>query len=295
MSRKRRNAGPPPSTTFSNPLSRDEESFPGRNDGGGRRRYAYNEEDDWKKDMYGAKDKKSISLKGRNQQTEVLVSNLDKELDDDDILTIFEKLDYGRKILSASLNYDRKGKSTGTAIVTFKSLVAAQECVKECDGTLVDELEMSLKLVGGAPPVQVSSAPKSRGGLFGSAFMDNDDEDEGYSRSGRFARGRTREPRGRTFSTYRRGGRGASRGGGRRGRGGRRGMRDQGVGRRNIKDAKPKSAADLDKDLDAWKRKKTGKPGGRNAKGSKSKEDLDAELENIRKKGAAKKTEETDE
>ena len=44
--------------------------------------------------------KKSISLKkGRNQVTEVLVSNLDKELDDDDVMTIFEKLDYGGKVL----------------------------------------------------------------------------------------------------------------------------------------------------------------------------------------------------
>ena len=46
------------------------------------------------------------------------------------------------QITSATLSYDRNGNSTGKAIVTFKSAVAAAQCVKECDCVLVDDTEM---------------------------------------------------------------------------------------------------------------------------------------------------------
>mmetsp|Transcript_5616 Transcript_5616/g.10128 ORF Transcript_5616/g.10128 Transcript_5616/m.10128 type:complete len:270 (-) Transcript_5616:153-962(-) len=246
----------------------------------------------------GEAKKKSISLrKGRNQQTDVLVSNLDKDLDDDDVLTIFEKLDYGRKIISANLTYDRNGKSLGTAIVTFKTAFDAEKCVKECDGVEVDDLEMSLKIVGGGLSTAAEKGPKVRNGMFGSAFMDGDDDYPRRSRrGGRRGGGRPTNSdmrnqsfsRGRSFKSFggnnRRGGRGR---GGSGGRGGRRGGR----GGRNGRDSdKKKSAAELDKELENYMKKKSGKGGkGKGGKGGKSKEDLDAELENYAKLAAAKK------
>lgn len=285
MSRKRgRNSDAGPMSTFHNPLSRDEEEFGG---GGQRRRFGYDDEDDWKNDMYST-EKRSISLrKGRNQKTEVLVSNLDKELEEDDVMTIFEKLGCGRKVTSVSLTYDKNGNSLGTAIVVFKSAYDAEKCVGEHDGVVVDDLAMSLKIVGGGIQGGMSD-PKVRGGAFGSALFNDDDDYPRYSRRGGRGRrggkptnGEMRSGRGRSFSNF-----GGNRRGGRGTRGGRRGGRG-GRGRGGKKDGKPKSAADLDKELDNYMKRKTGGKG--NKKSAKSVEDLDAELENYAKMAAAKK------
>ncbi|GAB5369300.1 hypothetical protein AAMO2058_001393200 [Amorphochlora amoebiformis] len=304
MSRKRRNVGAPPDAGYTNPLSRGEVSD--RNDGGGRRRYAYDEEDEWKTDMYeSTAEKKSISVrKGRNQQTEVLVGNLDKELDEDDVETIFDKLDYGNKVLSVTLNYDRNGKSTGTAIVLFKTAISAAKCVKECNGILVDEKEMSLKIVGGTPfSGDNSQGPTARGGLFGSAFQG---DDEPRSRG----RGRGSGTRGiRNGGGSRNGGGYSSRGDRRAPRGrGSRGTRGRGRGRgrgrqrrnaRNDGDDVKKSSVDLDKELEAYMNKKSGRGGGggggKKGKTSKSVEDLDAELDNYAKLAQAKKAKTSEE
>jgi len=266
--------GDPPDAGYQNPLSRGSDNyFSNRNDGGGRRRYNdEDDEDDWKNDMYESEGKKSITVrKGRNQQTEVLASNISTEFDDDDVMTIFEKLNYGGKVLSVTLSYDKNGKSTGKAIVTFKNAISAAKCVKENDGILVDDQEMSLKIIGGGIGV-TDSGPKARGGLFGTAFGGPSD-DNGYRRNKRMTNSEQRS--GRPNRGARTGGRGR-RGRGRRGRA--RGGRGNRSGRGRGKSNKPVTAADLDKDLDAYRKKATG---GKVSK--KSVEDLDAELDSYNK------------
>jgi len=98
MSRKRRNAGVPPGGNYVNPLSRTEE----RNDGGGRRRI--DDEGDWKNDMYSSRKKEISVRKGRNQPTDVLVSNLDKDLDEDDVMTVFKEINFDHKVRSTDLS-----------------------------------------------------------------------------------------------------------------------------------------------------------------------------------------------
>jgi RNA recognition motif-containing protein len=76
----------------------------------------------------------------------VLLENLDVALTEEDIEDIFQ--DLGR--CSVMVYYDRGGRSTGKAEVTFSRGSDAYQAVKEYDEAEVNGQQMRVKLVGGA-------------------------------------------------------------------------------------------------------------------------------------------------
>ena len=76
----------------------------------------------------------------------IYVSNLDAEIGEDELRNeIFT--DCG-VITSVVINYDRNGRSQGTATITFANSTDAQKACTEFDGAHVDGKIMSVKLVG---------------------------------------------------------------------------------------------------------------------------------------------------
>jgi len=73
----------------------------------------------------------------------VLVSNLDHEVNADDVKDIFSQIG---TVKSAVVNYAQTGRSLGTAEVTFGTQQEAEKAAEEYDGAEVDGRPMYLKL-----------------------------------------------------------------------------------------------------------------------------------------------------
>jgi len=143
-----------------NPLSRDEDDSSlatgpirrGRTSRRGRplpyqrptnpRRERMEDEEDWKHDMYT-----TIPDSSKGQRLEagcaVLVSNLENEVNADDVKEIFSQIG---TVKSAVVNYAQTGRSLGTAEVTFGTQQEAEKAAEEYDGAEVDGRPMYLKL-----------------------------------------------------------------------------------------------------------------------------------------------------
>eukprot|EP00808_Paulinella_micropora_P014039 g26280.t1 len=176
-------------------------------------------------------------------EPKIVISNLDRDLTEEDISGIFQ--DVGT-VTAVQVNYDREGRSLGTAEVTFAHVQDAQKAVDEFDEAEVDERPMYVKLVTSlaAKPRTIRKKQKPQYDDYSGDSRQR--YDTGYSRGG--ARGRAR-------GQYGGGGRGGrGRGGAGRGRGRGRGGRGGGGGR-GEGNRKPMTAEELDAEMDDYRNK----------------------------------------
>jgi len=145
----------------------------------------------------------------------------------------------------AAIHYNAQGKSMGTASLVYARRGDAIKAIKQYNGVALDGRTMNLKLEGAQGGFQ-NTSPVKRLGRGAVGVRGN----RGAGRGGRGgARGKF-VPRGGQK------GRGGARGrGGQKGRGGARGRGGRGRGGRGGKaaqKAKPKTAEELDAELDAY-------------------------------------------
>jgi len=192
----------------------------------------------------------NVSLKGGNaaggaaQDTgaKLLVSNLHFNVTQQDVKELFAMCGAVKK---ASVNFDQAGRSKGTAEVIFARRADALTAQQRYNGATLDGMPMRIELVASA--LAPGASVLSSGRILGGAPAGGRGNPGGVSRTvtlgspgGVFARaaGALRDAgapgRGRSSA-----GRGRGRGRGGRGRG--------------RSDAKPRSAEDLDNDLDSYK------------------------------------------
>jgi len=214
--------------------------------------------------------------------SKVLITNLDFEVTENDVKEIFQKIGRVTKTL---LNFDGNGRSRGTGEIVFGTRALAEKAVQEYDRAEVDGRPMYLKL---AVPAQakkplkkktvVKAAPKKRSVK---------KQPVARKRSVKKTVRRTPSTRGRRGSTRGRSSsrvtnrktslfKGRSTRGrttrGRRGRVTTRGRRGRGSGRRTTNNTrKPKTAEQLDKELEQYHKKGGGT--------TKSSDQLDKEME----------------
>ena len=153
----------------------------------------------------------------------IFVSGLDREVNQDDVYDIFNRVG---SVRSATVNYDQHGQSLGTAEVTFTSGKDAETAVREYDAAEVDGKIMNVKLIGSF--IKTKEIIK---------------RDSSTTQSSAHGGGRGKQ---RTITNTGRGGRRDSGRGGARGtgRGGRTGRAGRG--------SKPASAEDLDAEMDKY-------------------------------------------
>merc|ERR1719320_2234745 len=171
-----------------------------------------------------------FKVQANTKRGKLMINNLHFKVTDNDIEQLFGK--FG-KLTRASVHYNSQGKSLGSAEVIYIDVRDAARAMKQYNDVPLDERPMQISLVGtdNQPLPANAGSIESRLGKRVStptrAF--NSQSSRGRGGLGNRSRGR---------------GRGQSRGTG-RGRGGR------GRGGKRIKDT-PVSAADLDKQLDAY-------------------------------------------
>jgi len=219
--------------------------------------------------------------KNRNAGKTVTVSNLDAEVTENDVKEIFQKIG---KVVKASLNFDANGRSRGTGEVIFANKNQAQKAVDEYDRAEVDGRPMYLKLVGGAEPAapvrrqivvkpvggrKVQPRPKGRPVK----------RAKGVVKANRGRRGFSKGRRTLNFSRRTTGRRGSDNNNRKRGRG-----RGRGRGSRRRSSSKPKTAAQLDKELEQYHNS-----GGSSSNKTQAQLDqmerLDNEMDQYHKKG----------
>lgn len=166
--------------------------------------------------------------------TTVQVSNLDEEVTEDDIEELFSAGVKGGPdvaLKSAVVNYNREGKSNGTATVVFSRRQDALKAIQEYNGVPLDGKPMQLAMVGGAPAPAAKPSMASRMG-----------------RSQASPRAAPRQaPREERYEQPR-----GSFGGRGRGKGGKGGGRGKGNDRKPREQKPPVSADDLDAGLDDY-------------------------------------------
>jgi THO complex subunit 4 len=176
----------------------------------------------WKHDLFTEeRPAKMGRISSIETGTKLYISNLDYGVSNDDIKELFAELGDLKRY---SINYDRSGRSKGTAEVVYSRRADAQAAVKRYNNVQLDGKPMKIEIIGtnvAAPAASAVSAAPAKMGGFG-----------GTPRSG--------QRRGAPASSRRNGG----------GRGG--GMRGRGQGKRAGPPKKAVSAEDLDKDLDNY-------------------------------------------
>jgi len=88
---------------------------------------------------------KTLNLK-RNKR--VLISNLCTDFVEEEIWEVFEQMEFGKsKLRSLTVNYTKEGKFNGSCIVEFITARDAEDCVKEWDGALIEKKEVYLDFI----------------------------------------------------------------------------------------------------------------------------------------------------
>ncbi|KAJ2742123.1 hypothetical protein GGI20_004713 [Coemansia sp. BCRC 34301] len=107
-----------------------------------------------------------ISIRGEAGPATVFISNLDSEASPDDVMTCFKQ--FG-SIKNCTLLYDRTGKASGHAEVTYVSKQAAEEAAGKLNNALADGRRLSVQLVRGSSnsPAQPSTQSQSSGQAHG--------------------------------------------------------------------------------------------------------------------------------
>lgn len=158
-------------------------------------------------------------VSGLETGTKLYISNLDFGVSNDDIKELFSELGDLKRF---SINYDRSGRSKGTAEVVFARRSDAVAAVKKYNNVQLDGKPMKIEIVGTNTPTAAAALPVSNGG---------------------HARNAARSaPRGVAAGMPQRR---PNQRGGRRGGG-------SGGGRRGKERSKPKSAEELDADLEKY-------------------------------------------
>ncbi|CAL9119626.1 unnamed protein product [Musa textilis] len=173
----------------------------------------------WQHDMYAAQmgslPAPAARASAKETGTKLYISNLEYGVSNEDIKELFSEVGDLKRY---SINYDRSGRSKGTAEVVFARSADALAAVKRYNNVLLDGKPMKIEIIGTNIPTP-AVVPQFTNGAVGST--------NGSSKSTRPGRGSSGWPRG--------GGRGSGRG------------RGLGKGR-----GEPISAATLDADLDKY-------------------------------------------
>ncbi|CAL4938791.1 unnamed protein product [Urochloa decumbens] len=180
----------------------------------------------WQHDMYPGAAAGGGSGGGRvsaiETGTKLYISNLDFGVSNEDIKELFSELG---DLKRSSINYDRSGRSKGTAEVVFARRADAVAAVKKYNNVQLDGKPMKIEIVGTNTPTAAAALPVINGGQARNAVKS--------------------APRGGPTGMPQR--RPHQRGGGRRGGGG-----GGSGGRRGKERSKPRSAEELDAELEKY-------------------------------------------
>ncbi|KAI0676483.1 RNA-binding domain-containing protein [Trametes maxima] len=166
--------------------------------------------------------------------TRIIVSNLHYEITPKDLTQIFGQI--GTLVREPQIRYDRSGRSIGVAVITFETSAEATRAKKQFDGILAKNQPMEIVYDTSPPPGpkgarRSASAPSLLNRIEKPGLLERLSRNEGKPQQNSATDGGVGPVR-----TKARGGATSARGG----RGGRRGP------------TKPKTAEDLDKELDAF-------------------------------------------
>ncbi|EAY89467.1 hypothetical protein OsI_10999 [Oryza sativa Indica Group] len=160
--------------------------------------------------------------------TKLYISNLDFGVSTEDIKELFSELGDLKKYV---IHYDRSGRSKGTAEVVFARRGDAVAAVKKYNNVQLDGKPMKIEILGTNTPTAAAALPANNGG-----YVRNVAKSAPRGGPAGLPQGRSR-PRG---------------GGRRRGGGGGSGGPGGSGGRRGKERSQPKSAEELDADLEKY-------------------------------------------
>lgn len=184
------------------------------------------DDDAWEHDLYeNVRQPVRIRTGALETGTKLIVSNLDFNVSNEDIKELFEELG---DVKRAAVNFDRSGRSMGTAEVVYARRLDALSAMKRYNGVRLDGKAMEIELAtsGGSAPVSAGRNVAMRNST---------------AQASSYAGGRGS------------GGRGAGIGGRNGGKGGKGGKGGRGKGgRKGGKGGAPKSVQQMDDDLDSY-------------------------------------------